>query len=107
MHPDIEWVNPPDAIETGTRTGVAGFEEAESAFPRAYSSIDIEVELLEERGDEVFLNTGVLFHGRASGIEFRQRIAMIFTLRDGRVTRFEWSNDPERLLGRATSGENG
>jgi ketosteroid isomerase-like protein len=107
MHPDIEWVNPNDAIETGTRTGVADFEEAESAFGRAYSSVEIKVERLEERGDEVCVNAEVHFHGRASGIEVRQGIGMIFTLREGRVARFEWSNDPERLLGPATGGENG
>jgi hypothetical protein len=34
MHPDIEWVNPPDAIETGTRHGRSGFQEAECIVAR-------------------------------------------------------------------------
>jgi hypothetical protein len=50
MHPDIEWVNPPDAIETGTRHGRSGFEEPESGFRRAYSSIEIEVEYRPRSG---------------------------------------------------------
>jgi hypothetical protein len=53
MHPDIEWVNPPDPIETGTRRGRSGFQEAESGFGRAYSSIEIEVERQVEVGDAV------------------------------------------------------
>lgn len=102
---DIEWVNPGDAIETGTRQGRGGFEEAESAFRRAYSSIRIEVERRVELGDRVGLIAEVVLQGRGSGIEVRQRMGMLFTIREGRLTRFEWSNDPERLLTAAESGE--
>jgi hypothetical protein len=38
------------------------------------------------------------YHGRGSGIQVTQRIGMKFTIRDGRLARFEWSNDPEGLL---------
>jgi len=95
---EIEWVNPPDAIETGTRHGHSGFEEAQSNFRRAYDSIEIELERLSERGDDVGVIAEVLFHGRGSGIEVRQRMGMLFTIRQEQMVRFEWSNDPESLL---------
>lgn len=107
MHDDIEWVNPPDAIETGTRRGQSGFEGAESAFGRAYSSIEIEVEKQVETDDSVGLIMEILFHGRGSGIEVRQRMVALFTIREGKVGRFEWSNDPEGLLAGMSGGENG
>ncbi|MGH2984057.1 MAG: nuclear transport factor 2 family protein [Solirubrobacterales bacterium] len=107
MHDEIEWVNPPDAIETGTRRGLEQFEEAESALGRAYSSVEIEVERLVEGGDSVAAITDVLFHGRGSGIEVRQRMGFLFALREGKITRFEWSNDPDRLLVWISSEENG
>jgi ketosteroid isomerase-like protein len=101
MHPDIEWINPQNAIETGTRQGHEGFGEAETAFRRAYSAIEIEVERQIERGDTVGVIVETLVHGRGSGIEVRQRQGMVFTIRDGRIARFEWSTDPEDLLDRA------
>jgi hypothetical protein len=41
--------------------------------------------------------------GRGSGIEFSERMGWLFTLRNGRLARFEWSRDPERLLARLSS----
>jgi ketosteroid isomerase-like protein len=98
MQSDVEWVNPPDAIETGTRHGRDGFQEAQSAFRRAYSSMEIHVERQVERGDAVGLIVESVLHGRGSGIEVRQRQGMLFTIRQGKVARFEWSNQPENLL---------
>ena len=98
MHPDIEWVNPHDAIETGTRHGEEGFQSAESSFRRAYSSIKFHVERRIEREDTVGLIVESVLQGRGSGIEVRQRQGMLFTLRDGKVVRFAWSTRPEALL---------
>ena len=103
MEGDVAWVNPGDAIETGTRQGRGEFEEAESAFRRAYGSIEIEVERRVEFGETVGVIATILFHGRGSGIEVRQRIGMLFTIREGRLARFEWSNQPEGLLSAAQS----
>jgi ketosteroid isomerase-like protein len=101
IHDDIEWVNPPDAIETGIRLGRSGFDEAESAFRRAYDSIVFEVERRVERGDVVGVITTVLVRGRGSGIEVPQRMGLLFNFREGQIVRFEWSNDPEKLLATA------
>jgi ketosteroid isomerase-like protein len=98
MHEDVEWVNPPDAIETGTRRGQSDFDEAGSAFRRAYSSVQIEVERQVDFGDAVGVIAVVMFQGRGSGIELRQRMGLVFTFGHGRLVRFEWSNDPEGLL---------
>ena len=103
MDPEIEWVNPPDAVEAGTRHGPEGFEGAQSSIGRAYSSIGIEVERRVEHGDNVGLIVEMLYHGRGSGIEVRQRMGFAFTIRNGAVVRFEWSNHPEDLLARAVS----
>lgn len=95
---DVEFVNAPDAIEPGTRHGQTEFREAGSAFGRAYSSLEIEVERLTEAGDRVGVIAGMRLTGRGSGIEFNERMGWLFTIRDGRLARFEWSRDPERLL---------
>jgi ketosteroid isomerase-like protein len=98
LHPEIEWVNPPDAVEPGTRRGPAGFEGAQSAVGRAYSSIELDVERQVEHADTVGLIAELRYQGRGSGIEVPQRMGMLFDFRDGKLTRFEWSRDPEALL---------
>jgi ketosteroid isomerase-like protein len=100
MDPEIEWVNPPDAVETGTRHGTQAFEGAQSAFGRAYSSVGLDVERRLERGDGVGLIVETRYQGRGSGIKVRQRLGLAFTIRDGKVVRFEWSRQPEELLER-------
>jgi hypothetical protein len=93
-------VNPPDAVEGGTRHGLSGFGQAELAFRRAYSSMEIDIERQVENGDVVGLVARFMVQGRGSGIEIPQRIGLLFTFRDGRLARLEWSNDPEGLLAR-------
>ena len=107
MHPEIEWVNPPNAVEPGTRRGPESVEEAQSAVVGVYSSIGIEVERKVDLGDNMGLIVEMIYRGRGSGIEVRQRMGLVFTIRDGRVTRFEWSNAPEALLERFESPESG
>lgn len=107
MDPEIEWVNPPDAVETGTRRGRESFEGAQSSVGRAYSSVGFDVERKTERGDSVGVIVQMLYEGRGSGIEVQQRLGLAFTIRDGKVVRFEWSREPEELLDRVLTAENG
>ena len=105
MDPKIEWVNPPDAVEAGTRHGrevMCSFTapDRQSSVGRAYSSIGFDVERQRELGDTVGVIVQMLYRGRGSGIEVRQRLGMAFTIRDGKVARFEWSRQPEALLDR-------
>jgi ketosteroid isomerase-like protein len=100
MDPKIEWVNPPDAVEPGTRQGKEGFEGAESAVGRAYSAIGFDVQRQVEAGDTVGLVVETLYRGRGSGVEVREPLGMTFRIREGRVVRFEWSRQPEELLER-------
>jgi ketosteroid isomerase-like protein len=101
MDPEIEYVNPDDAIEAGTRRGHSGFAGAQSAFGRAYESLDIDVERMVDRGDVVGVIVESTVRGRGSGIDIPQRMGFLFTFRDGRLVRFEWSNDPEGLVDQA------
>jgi ketosteroid isomerase-like protein len=103
MDSRIEWVNPPDAVEPGTRHGREGFEGAESSVGRAYSSLGFEVERQMEQGDTVGVIVQMLYRGRGSGIEVPERLGLAFTIRAGKVTRFEWSREPEELFDRVLS----
>lgn len=104
LHEEIEFVNAPDAIEPGTRHGLSGFDEAGSAFGRAYSALDFEIERRLEAGDSVGMIVRMHLTGRGSGIEMDERMGWLFTLREGKLLRFEWSRDPEALLSRLAAG---
>ncbi len=103
MDPEIEWVNPPDAVETGTRHGREGFAGAESSVGRAYSSLEFEIERQTEQGDIVGVILEMVYRGRGSGIEVPERLGLAFTIRGGKLTRFEWSRQPEEFLDRVLS----
>jgi hypothetical protein len=95
---EVEFVNAREAIEPGTRHGRGEFDEAGSSFRRAYSSLEIEVERRSEAGDRIGVIARLELTGRGSGIEFTERMGWLFTLRDEKLLRFEWSRDPEGLL---------
>jgi hypothetical protein len=98
MHPEIEWVNPPDAAEPGTRHGAEGFRTALSSVGSAWRAIGIEVQRMEEVGDKVVALVNISYRGRESGIEISGPQGHVFTIADGKVIRFQYFNQPERAL---------
>jgi ketosteroid isomerase-like protein len=92
--PEIEFVNPEDAIERGTRKGVAGMRTVlENFLAGAGAGATLELEELQERGDRVFTVFRIHARGAASGIDFLgPPVAGVTTIRDGRVLRMEWHN---------------
>lgn len=95
---DVEYVNPPDAVEPGTRRGRAAFKGIRDAYD------DVRIEPLEyiDAGDDVLVIARVMGRGKGSGVEMDWRQGYIWTVRDGRAVRFRWFNDPEQA--RAAAG---
>jgi len=95
---EIEWVNPPDAVETGTRSGRVAFHAALESTGDAFDRTTVEQEELIDAGDEVVLLCTWAVRGRGSGLERRQPQGHVWTLRDGKAIRFRWFNDPAEAL---------
>ncbi len=95
MDPEIEFVNPADAIEGGTRKGIAGMRIAiENFVSGAGAGATVELDQLEQRGDRVFVQGRVHVKGEASGAEVvGPPVGSIYTFRDGRILRIEWHYD--------------
>jgi ketosteroid isomerase-like protein len=92
--PEIEFVNPDDAIERGTRRGVDGMRTVlENFIEGAGSAATIELEELEERNDRVFVRYRVHARGASGAEAVGPPVAMVYTFRDGRVLRIEWHYD--------------
>jgi ketosteroid isomerase-like protein len=102
---DVEWVNPPEAVEPGTRQGADSFNKAISNVFAAWDDVRFDTERVIDNGDEV-VALGQL-HGRVHGpgMEVDSPHGEIWTFRDGRVTRMEWFNTHRETMEAAGLGE--
>jgi ketosteroid isomerase-like protein len=90
---DVEWVNPPDAVEPGTRRGAGGFNEAIASIYEGWKESAFEPEHVVANGDDVVAVGELRVRGRAVGLEVRREHGQIWTFRDGRVARMRWFNN--------------
>jgi ketosteroid isomerase-like protein len=93
IDPELEYVNPSYAVESGTRHSRDTLQKIREVYP------DFRVE------PERFIDAGedVVVIGRAtgtsdSGVEARWRQGYVWTIRDGRAVRFRWFNQPAEAL---------
>jgi ketosteroid isomerase-like protein len=93
---DVEWVNPPDALEPGLRQGIESFAEAMGSIFDTWEEMRVEPDrLLDVEGEIVMVGH---IHGRARGIEVSQSHGHVWTVRDGKVLRFRWFSTGEQAL---------
>jgi uncharacterized protein len=90
---DIEYVNPHDAVETGTRHG---YESLVSVFD-VYPDFRVDPERFIEAGDEVVV-IGTAHGTGASGLGIHMRQGYVWTIEDGRAVRFRWFTNPAEAL---------
>jgi ketosteroid isomerase-like protein len=98
LHPDIEYINPPGAVEPGTRKGLAAYEDALRAINEAFEDIRIDVRELKDVGDQVVVFATYTARGRTSGVQRKNEDAYVWTVRDGRAVSFQWFSDPGDAL---------
>ncbi len=95
IEPDVEYVNPPDAVEPGVRIGRRAFAEIRSS----YDDVRIEPqEYIDTASDDVVVIARVVGRGRASGVDIDWRHGYIWTVRNAKAVRFRWFNRPEDAL---------
>jgi ketosteroid isomerase-like protein len=96
--PDIEYVNPPEAVEPGIRCGHSEVVEALRNSSELFDSSRHELHELFDRGDAVVAAVSFRTRSRRSEIELVQEEAHTWTFRDGRIARFEWGRDLRAAL---------
>jgi ketosteroid isomerase-like protein len=95
MDPEIEYVNPPDAIEPGVRRGPDSLGRVREAF----DDVRIEPrEVIDAGGDEVVVLATVHVTGRGSRVPIEWNHGYIWTIKAGKAVRFRWFNDPAEAL---------
>jgi len=101
---DVEFVNPADAIEPGTRKGIDAVMAAFDAVD-AIGTATSELRELFAAGDYVVAAVTFRARSRASDVELTQDEAHTWTFREGKVTRFEWGRDLVSALEAVGLGE--
>ena len=90
---DIEYVNPPYAVETGVHQGLVAVAEAMRRFAEPWEASRHELRELYDCGDAVVAAVGWYTRSRGSSRELVQEEVHTWTLREGRIARFEWGLD--------------
>jgi ketosteroid isomerase-like protein len=93
---DLEYVNPSYAVESGVKRGRSFLGAIREVYPDFTSTPE---EFLDAGEDVVVI--GVARGTGASGVRVEWRQGYIWTVREGRVVRFQWFNDPAEALAAA------
>ncbi len=95
---DAEWVNPHDAVEPGTRSGAAGFNNAIRSVFATWDDVHFDIERTIENGDAVIALGALCGEMHAAGMEVASPHGEIWTFRDGLVVRMQWFNSHAETL---------
>ena len=98
MAPDIEYVNPAGAVEPGIRRGRAEFIAAVEKTLEGWETWEMKPERFEAVGGKVAVVLRYKARGRGSGVEVEGRESALWTVRDGKVCRYEWFHGPMEAL---------
>lgn len=98
MDPGIEWVNPPYAVEPGTRHGYDEFAAAAQAVLDIYRDYRVSAIEVYDTGDRVAVRAKVATRSKGKDVPIDADRGYVFDLRDGKVIRFAWFNDPAEAL---------
>jgi ketosteroid isomerase-like protein len=98
LDPDVEWVNPPEAVEPGTRKGIDAFRTAAESVADTFEGASVDIEEFFDAGNRVVVIATLRGRGRGSGADVERRQGYVWTLRDGKAIRFQWFNSAEDAL---------
>jgi uncharacterized protein len=94
----IEYVNPPAAVESGTRHGLVAFTRAVHDAFEGWEAWQIEPERFIPAGEQVAVVVRYRAHWRTSGVDVAAHESALWTVRDGKVVRYEWFHGPNDAL---------
>ena len=82
-------------IERGTHRGLDAFSGAVDAVSDTFEGVGVDIDEILDAGDRVVVLATLRGRGRGSGADVERRQGYVWTLRDGKVIRFQWFNDPD------------
>ena len=95
MAEDIRYVNPPDALEPGTRRGAESFNN----IFEVYSDIRFEIDRLIDAGDDKVVMVGTMRGvARATGLEMTRPNSQVWTIEGGKAISMQWFHTEAEAL---------
>ena len=98
LAPDVEWVNPAEAVEPGTRRGPEEFNRAVANVFAAWDDVRFETERVIGNGDDVVALGRLRGHIHGPGMEVESAHGQVWRFRDGLVVRMRWFNTHRETL---------
>jgi ketosteroid isomerase-like protein len=98
LAPDVEWVNPAEAVEPGTRRGPEEFNRAVANVFAAWDDVCFETERVIGNGDDVVALGRLRGHIHGPGMAVESPHGQIWSFRDGLVIRMRWFNTHRETL---------
>ena len=91
---DIETITDPQWPEPPT-SGKEAFRRSSYEWRDAWAQVDVDVDGLEAHGDKVAVAANWVTEGAVSGVAGNMPFGVLYTLRDGLISRMQWFMDPE------------
>ncbi len=95
---EIEFVNPPEAVEPGIRRGIAEVAQALQNLSQSFDSYRHELHELFDAGDVVVAWVSFCARSGGSEAEVVQQEAHTWTFRGGKIVRYEWGRNLDAAL---------
>jgi ketosteroid isomerase-like protein len=90
FHPDAQYVNPPEAVEGGTREGETELRQMWINIHELFELESVEVQEIREAPNGAFAQVRFRGRGRGSGVPIDIEQYHAVELRDGRISRLAW-----------------
>ena len=87
MHPDLEWLEPPESPDRNVVTGREKALGALMMWLASWASHETELRGISEHGDKAIVDYRQRAVGAGSGLEVEGDLFMVWTVHDGIATR--------------------
>jgi len=87
LDPDVEWHTASEDPDAGTHRGQAAFKRYVERWMESFDGLSADAEEYIAAGDRVFTWVRWSGRGRTSGIDTEWHLAIVYTMRDGKVVR--------------------
>ena len=96
--PEIEWIESPNRIDRRTYRGYEGVREAMQHWLEDFEEYSYEPQEVVDCGDDVLVIAREQGQGAASGVPVTAESYQLFTVREGKVSRFRGFSDRASAL---------
>jgi ketosteroid isomerase-like protein len=86
FHPDAEWIEAPERIDSKTHRGHSGIRDSFEQWLEQWDDYRLTAERFEDHGDQVLVVSRESGKGRGSGASTEATIYAVLTFRDGKVS---------------------